>query len=140
MPTYAGYENTWCGGGSYYTSPPGKLQGYDSLGLPVIVWEINDTTLSFEASLCTLQGAIIQFGFLAAVFWWVIIAFNMCLEVRKKPPARFHYCRPGLTFVFFFCLISSTWDSTSALISQFGSGYDLESISSTVGEYHSYLW
>jgi len=76
------------------------LQGYDSLGLPVIVWEINDTTLSFESSLCTLQGAIIQFGFLAAVFWWVIIAFNMCLEVRKKPLSRFHSCRPSLTLFF----------------------------------------
>jgi len=25
---------------------------------------------------------MLQFGFLAAVFWWAIIAFNMCLEVR----------------------------------------------------------
>ena len=24
---------------------------------------------------------MLQFGFLAAVFWWTIIAFNMCLEV-----------------------------------------------------------
>ena len=24
---------------------------------------------------------MLQFGFLAAVFWWVIIAFNMSLEV-----------------------------------------------------------
>ncbi len=25
---------------------------------------------------------MLQFGFLAAVFWWVIIAFNMTLEVN----------------------------------------------------------
>lgn len=24
---------------------------------------------------------MLQFGFLAAVFWWVLIALNMCLEV-----------------------------------------------------------
>jgi len=28
---------------------------------------------------------MLQFGFLAAVFWWAIIAFNMCLEVRTFP-------------------------------------------------------
>jgi len=27
-------------------------------------------------------GAMLQFGFLAAVFWWVLIALNMCLEVK----------------------------------------------------------
>jgi len=26
---------------------------------------------------------MLQFGFLAAVFWWALIAFNMCLEVRN---------------------------------------------------------
>ena len=26
-------------------------------------------------------GAMLQFGFLAAVFWWFLIAFNMCAEV-----------------------------------------------------------
>jgi len=31
--------------------------------------------------LILLIGAMLQFGFLAAVFWWVIIAFNMTLEV-----------------------------------------------------------
>jgi len=86
LPTYAGYENTWCGGGAY-ASPPGTLQGYDSLGLPVITFQLDESTLSFGSPLCTFQGAIIQFGFLAAVFWWVIIAFNMCLEVRTKPQA-----------------------------------------------------
>jgi len=28
---------------------------------------------------------MLQFGFLAAVFWWVLIAFNMCLEVSSLP-------------------------------------------------------
>ncbi len=27
---------------------------------------------------------MLQFGFLAAVFWWVLIAFNMCLEVSSN--------------------------------------------------------
>jgi len=27
------------------------------------------------------KGAMLQFGFLAAVFWWALIAFNMSFEV-----------------------------------------------------------
>ena len=42
-----------------------------------------------------LLGAMLQFGFLAAVFWWVLIAFNMCLEV----------CR--VNYLCFIALISS---------------------------------
>ena len=30
-----------------------------------------------------LKGAMLQYGFLAAVFWWVLIAFNMCVEVGR---------------------------------------------------------
>jgi len=26
---------------------------------------------------------MLQYGFLAAVFWWVLIAFNMCVEVGR---------------------------------------------------------
>ena len=98
-------------------SPPGALDGYDSLGLPVITFQLDESSLSFGSPLCTLQGVVIQFGFLAAVFWWVIIAFNMCLEVSRKLLAS---TMTQLT-CFFFCvcvylpsplLLSSIWDST----------------------------
>jgi len=49
--------------------------------LPVLYIDVSDSALAFSSSLCTFQGAIIQFGFLAALFWWVVIAFNMCVEV-----------------------------------------------------------
>jgi len=34
---------------------------------------------------------MLQFGFLAAVFWWTIIAFNMCLEVLRSTSAYVSY-------------------------------------------------
>jgi len=113
MPTYAGYENTWCGGGAS-VRPPGELVGYDSLNLPILEFLLDEQTLSFSSSLCTLQGAIIQFGFLSAVCWWVIIAFNMCLEVRR---ITLHINQ------FLSCFGDNT---LSAWTSRYGNGADLE--------------
>ena len=41
---------------------------------------------------------MLQFGFLAAVFWWTIIAFNMCLEVCSAP--SFLFLMLNVCFIF----------------------------------------
>ena len=66
----------------------GSVVGFDAYNVPVIDFVLDASTLSFASPLCTLQGAIIQFGFLSAVFWWVIIAFNMCIEVNAIYPNK----------------------------------------------------
>jgi len=85
MPTYAGYDNVWCGGGAQ-VHPTTTGLGVDDEGLPLINFSLSEDVLDFSSSLCTFQGAMLQFGFLAAVFWWALIAFNMCLEVISNIP------------------------------------------------------
>jgi len=51
--------------------------------------------------LCSFQGALLQFGFLASTFWWAIIAFNMCLELffnafLKTRPTLWKWIRLGV--------------------------------------------
>ena len=82
LPTYAGYENVWCGGGAQ-VHPNDVGLGVDSNLLPIISFSLSESVLDFSSPLCTFQGAMLQFGFLAAVFWWALIAFNMCFEVTS---------------------------------------------------------
>lgn len=103
LPTFAGYNNIWCGGGDVvvpdtYIYP--YYYGNDGGGL-VFGLGVNYSidSLTFYSSACSFQGknnqvkiavsellhvlgAIILFGFLSCTFWWVIIAFNLCLEVK----------------------------------------------------------
>jgi len=83
LPTFAGYENTWCGGSgeSVNIVPALGFTIAPPFYLPDFTFEITDDQLYIESSLCTFQGALLQYGFLAAVFWWGLIAFNMALEL-----------------------------------------------------------
>ena len=55
MPTYAGYENVWCGGGAQI-----HIQAFgfflDNLGLPELQYELTESILDFSSGLCTFQG------------------------------------------------------------------------------------
>ena len=56
MPTYAGYDYTWCGGSDVALTPDRKLIQFDRMGLPDFTFSIAPETLDFESSLCTFQG------------------------------------------------------------------------------------
>lgn len=81
LPSFAGYSNIWCGSGQVWDSYLVlEFEGDVPVGT-----SISDTNeILFYSSACTFQGAMLLYGFLSAVFWWVIIAFNMCFEVRQE--------------------------------------------------------
>ncbi|KAL6064905.1 hypothetical protein QOT17_010629 [Balamuthia mandrillaris] len=85
LPTFFGYDNTWCGFDSAYLVPDSKAAG----GTLVITFRMED--LSVESGLCTFQGWLVQMGFLSSTMWWGIIAFNMFLSVyfgKKLPTTK----------------------------------------------------
>ena len=60
MPTYAGYENVWCGGGAQI-----HIQAFgfylDNLGLPELQYYLTESSLDFSSGLCTFQGKVTLF-------------------------------------------------------------------------------
>lgn len=63
-------------------------------------------------------GAMLQFWFLAAVFWWTIIAFNLCVEVKYV--LFLNWCQITYT-----CVIhSSIWTSFFPSAMVYGNGLD----------------
>ncbi|KAL6067344.1 hypothetical protein QOT17_008969 [Balamuthia mandrillaris] len=85
LPTFFGYDNTWCGFDTTYLIPETGAAG----GTLVITFRIED--LAVESGLCTFQGWLVQMGFLSSTMWWGIIAFNMFLSVyfgKKLPTTK----------------------------------------------------
>ena len=60
LPTYAGYDNTWCGGSNEILIPDVAGTTYSPLGLPDFSFSVSDSVLSFNSSLCTFQGTLKQ--------------------------------------------------------------------------------
>jgi len=58
LPTYAGYDNTWCGGSNEILIPDVAGTTYSPLGLPDFSFSVSDSVLSFNSSLCTFQGTL----------------------------------------------------------------------------------
>lgn len=57
MPTYAGYDETWCGGSDVTLTPETVVTGVDAQGLPDLSFGIDvNSDLAVESSLCTFQG------------------------------------------------------------------------------------
>jgi len=83
LPTYAGYDNIWCGGEVRYFHPdfyiPPPPPNSTETRNYILSFQYND--LLTPSSACTFQGAMLQFGYLAATFWWGLIAFNIFMEV-----------------------------------------------------------
>ncbi|KAL6048866.1 hypothetical protein QOT17_020806 [Balamuthia mandrillaris] len=85
LPTFFGYDNTWCGFDTAYLIPESKAAD----GTLVITFHIRD--LSVDSVLCTFQGWLVQMGFLSSTMWWGIVAFNMFLSVyfgKKLPTSK----------------------------------------------------
>ncbi|KAL6052269.1 hypothetical protein QOT17_018672 [Balamuthia mandrillaris] len=84
LPTFAGYENTWCGLDTVYLRP--TIEGADAEGRLDVDFDIEE--LSVQSGLCTFQGWLLQSGFLSSTMWWGIVSFNMFFSVffGKKLP------------------------------------------------------
>jgi len=72
LPTYAGYDNTWCGGTALLI-PQLQLVSADSYGLPEISFNIDESVLDFQSSLCTFQGK--PFSFFVTITFLIEISF-----------------------------------------------------------------
>jgi len=85
LPTYAGYDNIWCGGETIYFHPhydiPPAPPNSTSTQSQDFVISFRYNELLSGSSACTFQGAMLQFGYLAATFWWGLIALNIFMEV-----------------------------------------------------------
>ncbi|KAL6060327.1 hypothetical protein QOT17_013624 [Balamuthia mandrillaris] len=82
LPTFFGYDNTWCGFDTAYVVPDISIENRQV----VLHFDIED--MSLHSGLCTFQGWLLQMGFLSSTMWWGIVAFNMFLSVffGKKLP------------------------------------------------------
>jgi len=72
MPSYAGYQNIWCGGSDNILSPNLDLS-WTETGVAIVV-SLNDNELVFESSACTFQGARTHF-FVYLLFWLIVFSY-----------------------------------------------------------------
>ena len=57
LPTYAGYDNIWCGGSDATLVPKLSLVNLNPTGgVPAVSFDINESVLDFQSSPCTFQG------------------------------------------------------------------------------------
>ncbi|KAL6060322.1 hypothetical protein QOT17_013621 [Balamuthia mandrillaris] len=98
LPTFFGYDNTWCGWDTNHIVPDSSIQN----GKLTLEFTIED--LSMHSGLCTFQGWLVQMGFLSSTMWWGIVAFNMFLSVffGKKLPNTKRW-NTGLQIAFHVC-------------------------------------
>ncbi|KAL6060326.1 hypothetical protein QOT17_013623 [Balamuthia mandrillaris] len=85
LPTFFGYENTWCGFDTNYVVPESSIENAK------LTLHFNIEDLALESGLCTFQGWLLQMGFLSSTMWWGIVAFNMFLSVyfgNKLPTTK----------------------------------------------------
>ncbi|KAL6053589.1 G-protein coupled receptor Fz Smo [Balamuthia mandrillaris] len=83
FPSFVGHENVWCSFNGdvavpymtviYDPDAPLAEQSYQ------VEWDA-----MFKNPVCTLQGGLLMFGFLAGTCWWALIAFNMVLQLYFK--------------------------------------------------------
>ncbi|KAL6060325.1 hypothetical protein QOT17_013622 [Balamuthia mandrillaris] len=75
LPTFFGYNNTWCGFDTAFVIPDSSIDNQQM----VLYFDIED--LSMHSGLCAFQGWLLQMGFLSSTMWWGIVAFSMFLFV-----------------------------------------------------------
>ncbi|KAL6052190.1 hypothetical protein QOT17_018718 [Balamuthia mandrillaris] len=100
LPSMAGYENVWCGVDGSVAAPDITYYRYDpETGSADI--EMNNDGLIFKSELCSFQGFLLLFGFLAGTMWWALIAFNMFLQINfsEKIPTTKRF-RVGQQIIF----------------------------------------
>ncbi|KAL6060314.1 hypothetical protein QOT17_013613 [Balamuthia mandrillaris] len=98
LPTFFGYNNTWCGFDTQYLMPDSRIAN-QQLSLSFRI-----ESLLVHSPLCTFQGWLIQFGFLSSTMWWGIVALNICLKVyfSKLMPKK-KVWSVGLQVIFHVC-------------------------------------
>ncbi|KAL6069055.1 Frizzled-10 [Balamuthia mandrillaris] len=112
LPTFVGTEEVWCDGGTDFLprititqqSAGAKQNPADAVA---IVFDVDN--LLVKGPWCSLQGAILQFGFLSGTFWWAIVVFNIMSEVvlpgmtekyRRVKPIIYHIVAWSLPAIF----------------------------------------
>jgi len=75
LPTFAGHNQIWCGGQDQTVSGSYTIYVTESRTNVLISYSIEQLTVYSGG--CSLQGAMLLFGFLSCTAWWVIIAFNV---------------------------------------------------------------
>ncbi|KAL6064085.1 hypothetical protein QOT17_011154 [Balamuthia mandrillaris] len=98
LPTFFGYDNTWCGFDTVYLMP--EFFARDT----VVGVDFKMEEMAVHSGLCTFQGWLVQMGFLSSTMWWGIVAFNMFLSVffgSKLPDSKVWMI--GLQVVFHVC-------------------------------------
>jgi hypothetical protein len=66
MPTYAGYDNIWCGGGNQFVFPKIDLStSAPAAGKLPVTFSLSDL-LDFESSACTFQG-MRNYGYIKSI-------------------------------------------------------------------------
>ncbi|KAL6051978.1 Frizzled-9 [Balamuthia mandrillaris] len=112
LPTFVGKEDVWCDGGAefvpyVYVNQPtagGRQDPSDAVTI-----QVDADSLLVKGSWCSLQGLLLQFGFLSGTFWWAIVVFNIFLEVyfpklkdrvRTSKVIAYHCIAWGLPAVF----------------------------------------
>ncbi|KAL6064083.1 hypothetical protein QOT17_011152 [Balamuthia mandrillaris] len=98
LPTFFGYDNTWCGFNTVYLMPEGYVRDL-TIGV-----EFKMKEMAVHSGLCTFQGWLVQMGFLSSTMWWGIVALNMFLSVffgNKLPKTQ--QWNIGLQVVFHVC-------------------------------------
>ncbi|KAL6065889.1 hypothetical protein QOT17_009864 [Balamuthia mandrillaris] len=81
LPSFGGHQVIWCGVDDQYLLPSLSVVDGNSLDFSVY-YSIGD--LGAVSSLCTLQGFILQFGYIATTCWWAILSFNMLIALYLR--------------------------------------------------------
>ncbi|KAL6061311.1 Frizzled-9 [Balamuthia mandrillaris] len=85
LPTFVGTEEVWCDGGTEFlprmafkdtSLTGGRLNPSDALA---VVFDVD--SLLVKGPWCSVQGLLLQFGFLSGTFWWCIVVGNIFSEV-----------------------------------------------------------
>ncbi|KAL6052201.1 hypothetical protein QOT17_018730 [Balamuthia mandrillaris] len=88
LPSMFGYENVWCGLDGDVLVPTLSVISYDP-NTQTATSTINYDELVFKSGLCSFQGGVLLFAFLAGTLWWALIAGNMFAQLyfHDKIPA-----------------------------------------------------
>ncbi|KAL6045504.1 hypothetical protein QOT17_022758 [Balamuthia mandrillaris] len=79
FPSFVGHENVWCSLNGDVAAPDLKVSYDPNASLGGQNFEV-EWDLAFKSPVCTLQGGLLMFGFLAGTCWWALIALNMFLQ------------------------------------------------------------
>ncbi|KAL6045502.1 Frizzled/Smoothened membrane region [Balamuthia mandrillaris] len=83
FPSFVGHENVWCSLNGDVAVPDMTVTYDPDASLTGQSYQV-EWDLAFKSPVCTLQGGLLMFGFLAGTCWWALIALNMFLQLFFK--------------------------------------------------------